>query len=303
MTEGGAWVWVSGEGAPRPAAEAVVSALDGAYLHGEAIYETLRTYHARPFSLGAHFSRLLRGAGLWGFPPVEVEAIERAVRALAELRSPEESALRVTLSRGPLRPWVHGDAGSSLFWTVYAAPLPPQVQAFYERGVRCILASRVRWNPGGFVPAVKFAGNPDISLAKREAAASGAYEAILLSPSGLVAEGSSSNVFLVKERRLVTPSLASGILDGVTRATVLRLAASAGLPAEERDVAPWELLQAEECFLTSTLKEVVPVVRLGERPVGTGEPGRITDRLLGAYQEFCLEACSQPSVPRSPEVG
>jgi branched-subunit amino acid aminotransferase/4-amino-4-deoxychorismate lyase len=287
-----AWVWLSGEDAPLPAGEATVPVLDGAYLHGEALYETLRTYHGCPFALAAHLSRLLRGATSWGFPPVDAEALARVVGELAALRAPAESAFRITLSRGPQAPWAPDVTGAPLAWSVYAGPLPPHVHAVYERGVRCILASRVRWNPGGFIPAVKFAGNPEIAMAKREAAAVGAFESILLNPSGLVAEGSSSNLFLVKERRLVTPSLGSGILDGVTRAAVLRLAAEAGLPVEERDVAPWELLQAEEIFLTSTLKEVVPVVRLGDRAVGTGDPGRITDRLLGAYQEHCLKSCA-----------
>lgn len=266
--------------------------MDWGLLHGEAIYETLRTYHARPFAFRRHLQRLLRGCQSWGFPPLQTEALEAAVMDLAGRRAPEESALRITVSRGAAPLWVRGDMPGEPFWTVCAQPLPPHVPAYYERGVRCLVASRVRWNPGGFIPAVKFTGNPEILLARREAAAAGAFEAILLNPSGLVAEGASSNLFLVKARRLVTPSLASGILDGVTRAVVIDLAREGGLPVEERDVAAWELLQAEEVFLTSTLKEVIPVVAVNATAIGTGEPGRITDHLLGAYQERCLETCA-----------
>lgn len=292
MAQDDSWIWVSGTDGPVPASRATVPALDRGLLHGDAIYETLRTYHARPFAVGRHLGRLLRGAEAWGFPPLRAEALEAAVRDLAGRRAPEESALRITLSRGAAPPWTPEEDFGEPFWTVLAQSLPPHVPAYYERGVRSIVASRVRWNPGGFIPAVKFTGNPEILLAKREARAAGAFEAILLNPSGLVAEGASSNLFLVKARRLVTPSLATGILDGVTRAVVLELAREGGLPVEERDVAAWELLQAEEVFLTSTLKEVVPVVAVNATVIGTGEPGRITDHLLGAYQERCLETCT-----------
>jgi branched-chain amino acid aminotransferase len=292
MMEGLSWIWVSGADHPVPPQDASVSALDRGFVQGEAIYETMRTYHARPFASQQHLGRLLRGAEAWGFPPFDTGDLEEALEDLAARRAPLESALRITLSRGAPHPWAPEEDLCDPTWTLFAGPLPAHVSAYYERGVRCIVASRVRWNPGGFIPAVKFTGNPEILLAKREARAAGAFEAILLNSSGLVAEGASSNIFLVKNRRLVTPSLQTGILDGVTRAVVLELAQKRGLPVEERDVAAWELLQAEEVFLTSTLKEVIPVVEIGGAPVGRGEPGLITDHLLGAYQERCLESCA-----------
>lgn len=292
MPERASLIWVSGTPSPVPAEEAVLPALDRAFTQGEGLYETVRTYHSKPFAFGAHLQRLLRGAQLWGFHPWDTGDLEVAVENLCRMRAPEETALRITLSRGPAFPWSPEEAPGPPSWTVFAGPLPPYVAACYERGVRCILASRVRWNPGGFVPAIKFTANPDIALAKREARSSGAFEAILLNSAGLVAEGASSNLFLVRGRRLVTPSLSTGILDGVTRAMVIELAKNHGIPVEERDVAPWELLQAEEAFLTATLKEVIPVVEISGTLLGTGEPGRITDHLLGAYQERCLEECA-----------
>jgi branched-chain amino acid aminotransferase len=290
MMERESWIWGSGTGEPVPAGEATLSALDRSFLVGEGIYETLRTYHSRPFALDAHLRRLLRGAESWGYPPVDTGDLEEAIEDLTLRRAPVESAIRITLSRGTPHPWAGPEEWGQPAWTVFVGALPPHVPAYYERGVRCILGSRVRWNPGGFIPAVKFTGNPEMLLARREAKAAGAFEAILLNPSGLVAEGASSNLFLVKNRRLVTPALSAGILDGVTRSIVLNLAEGHGIPVEEREVAPWELLQAEEAFLTSTLKEIMPVVGIGEAVLGTGEPGKITDYLLGAYQEQCLEA-------------
>jgi branched-chain amino acid aminotransferase len=286
------WVWVGGESEPVRPADARIHATEHAYLYGSGLYETLRTYHARPFALDAHLRRLAAGASRMAWGDLPLQAIAEALLALAAKRAPEESYLRVAVGPGLQFPGWNEPIHGPVRWCAYAGPLAPHVAAVYERGVRCILSKRPRWNPGGFTPAVKFAANAELQLAKREADAVGAYEALLLNPEGRLAEGSSSSVFLVKERRVVTPDLASGILDGVTRSCVLELCAKAGLASEERPVAPEELSDAEEIFLTSTLKEVVPVVSLDGRPIGTGVPGVIADRLLGLFQELALESTS-----------
>lgn len=273
---------------PAPADGVTLSALDRGYVHGESVYETLRTYHARPFASEAHLDRLASGLSRLGVAAPPAAHLASALEGLARNRAPHESLLRVQVSAGlqfpgaPLR----GPAR----WAAFAGPLPAHVSALYERGVRCALAPRPRWNPGGFVPAVKFAGNPDLALARAWAQAGGFFEALLLSPSGELAEGASTNVFLVRGRRVITPHLDSGILDGVTRSRVLALCPKAGLETEVRRVDPEELFTADEVFLTATTREVVPVVRIGERTIGHGEPGLITDRLLGLYQESALES-------------
>ena len=285
----GRWVWVGGERSPTAPDKARIPATEHAYLYGSGLYETLRTYHARPFALEEHLKRLAEGMAAmeWGQAPLGEMAT--AMRVLAERRAPEESYLRLAVGPGLQFPGWNEPLEGPVRWCAYAGPLPPYMAAVYERGVRCVMASRPRWNPGGFIPAAKFAGNPDLWLAKREATAAGAYEALLLNPAGQLAEGSSSNVFLVRDKRIVTPDLASGILDGVTRCVVLALASKAGLEAEERPVAQGELFEAQEVFLTSTLKEVVPVVGVDGRPVSEGAPGVITDRMLGLLQEYALE--------------
>lgn len=284
------WVWVGGTGGPVAGAEARIPATDLAYLYGGGLYETLRTYHARPFAPAEHLDRLRRGAERAGFPPLPLAEMELALRKLAARRAPDESYLRLAVSPGAQFPGAVPYQEGPTAWVAYAGPLAPHNAAAYERGVSCIISRRPRWNPGGFIPAVKFASNAEIRLAKREADEAGAYEALLLNPAGFLAEGASSNVFLVKDKRLVTPDLGSGILDGVTRFFVLGLAAKAGVEAEERPVLPAELDAADEAFLASTLKEVIPVVSIGGRPVGRGAPGLITDRLLGLYQELALES-------------
>lgn len=290
VEEEGRLVWVGGEGSPSSPEAARIRATDHAYVFGSGLYETVRTYHARPFALPEHLERLRRGASQLNFGPLPLADMENALRELAARRAPAESCLRLALSPGTQFPGWNTPLEGPIRWTAFAGPLAPFAPAVYERGVRCILASRPRWNPGGFVPAVKFASNADIRLAKKETEEAGAFEALLLNPGGQLAEASSSNVFLVIEKGVVTPHLAAGILDGVTRSFVLKLAGAAGLATEERAVSPGELDRAEEVFLTSTLKEVVPVVRIGGRTIGTGAPGIITDRLLGLYQELALES-------------
>ena len=284
------WIWIGGSSSPVPQSQAKVAATDLAYLYGSGLYETLRTYHCRPFALREHFLRLQGGASRAFFPNLPVDDMADALKALAAMRAPRESYLRLAVSPGaqfPGTPWAPGGPAA---WTAYGGPLPPYNSAVHERGVRCVLSSRPRWNPAGFIPAVKFASNAEIRMAKREAEEAGAYEALLLNPAGFLAEGSSSNIFLVKDKKVITPDLASGILDGVARSLILKLASQARLVAEERPVLPSELYEADELFLASTLKEVVPVVKIGDAAVGEGRPGLITDRLLGLFQEYALES-------------
>ena len=284
------WCYKSDGGEMVPAEKAAISPLDRGFFSGETIYETLRTYHSFPFALDEHLKRLVHGAERFGLPPIDAGRLKEALVALARVRAPGESYLRVNVSAGRMRPGEPFAHEARSKWVAYSAPLPAHVAAVYERGVRCIVSRRRRWNPGGFVPAVKFSFNPEIILARSEAAAMGAYEAILISPEGFVAEASSSNVFLVSGKKVVTPDLATGILDGVTRAKVLSLCPKAGLEAEERRISAEELFKAGELFLTGTTREVVPVVSLDGQPIGRGEPGLVTDRLLGLFQEMALES-------------
>jgi len=294
MADRRTWVCTSYRPEPHPADEGTVSCLDRGYVYGDAVYETLRTYRSRIFGLDEHLARLASGASRIGYTEPPLQDLRKALQALAALRAPEESYLRITLSRGTQFPGWGCPCSEDSPWTIYSGPIPPYVAAWYERGVSCTISSRRRANPGGFIPAVKFACNQELDLAKREADARGAYEALLRNPAGDLAEGTSSNVFLVSRDRLITPSLESGILDGVTRHHILRIAEADGLSVEDRTVPMKELDEADEVFIASTLKEIIPVVRIDGRPVGQERPGMITDRLLGLYQTHAIDA-TRPS--------
>jgi branched-chain amino acid aminotransferase len=141
-----------------------------------------------------------------------------------------------------------------------------------------------RASPQAVDPSAKTGAHLSHVLAVKEARDAGAHEALLLDDDGFVTEGSSSNVFVVAGGRVRTPPLAAGILEGVTRAVVLRLARRAGLAVEEVALRPEDLERADELFITSTVREIVPVTRLGEAPVGHGHPGPVTDQLHRAFR-------------------
>ena len=286
MRDEQSWTWVQGDREPLPVQEGKVSALDLGYLTGTSLYETLRTYGARPFSLKAHLDRLEAGALRMGYPAPPREELAAALRRLASLRAPAESCLRVVFSPGQRFPLWEAQAPVGASWTAYASPLPPFSPSLYVRGVHCIFSRFRRAPAGGFHPAVKVNGSPDLILARREAEARGAFEAILLNGEGWLAEGASSALFLVLKGQLVTPPIAAGILDSVTRSLVLVLASRAGLPCAERPLRPEEVHEAEEAFLASTLKEIMPVVQIEGRAIGAGLPGPITERLLRLYREL-----------------
>ena len=286
MRDEKSWAWVQGDREPLPVREGKVSALDLGYLTGTSLYETLRTYGARPFSLKAHLDRLEAGALRMGYPAPPREELAAALCRLASLRAPAESCLRVVLSPGERFPLWEAQAPAGARWTAYASPPPPFPPSLYERGVRCIVSRFRRTPAGGFHPAVKVNGSPDLILARREAEARGAFEALLLNGDGWLAEGASSSLFLVLEGRLATPPISAGILDSVTRSLVLALASRAGLPCAERPLRPEATHEAEEAFLASTLKEIMPVVQIEESTIGGGLPGPIADRLLRLYREL-----------------
>jgi len=165
---------------------------------------------------------------------------------------------------------------------VLALSGPPAVA--YREGVAAAIVGVRRAAPEAIDPSAKTGAHLPNVLAVREARAAGAHEALLLDARGFVTEGSSSNVFAVRGGALHTPPLAAGILEGVTRGVVLRLARDAGVAAEEVPLRPEDLEAADEVFITSTVREIVPVTRLGTRPVGAGRPGPVTRRLHAAFR-------------------
>lgn len=265
--------------------EVTLKVTDNGFVFGDSAYETLRTYGGRPFELDRHLLRLRRSIALLGFElkPSDDE-IKARIDACLSFAGNNESYLRVIVSRGVGDMSYRFERIPEPTIAMYVKPLEPSNEALYEKGASAVIVS-IRRNPiEALNPAIKASNLLNNALATREAYAKGAFEAILLNTRGEVAEGAGSNVFIVKAGRLLTPPLSCGLLAGITREMVLEIAAATGVPFEERVLSADDLKSADELFITSTLKELAPMVTLDGVSIGSGVPGPVTKALLKAYR-------------------
>ncbi len=286
------------DGVLGPPEHAQVSVFDRGFLYGDSVYEVIRTYGRRPFEEKAHLARLRHSAERIGFS-LKWDAARTAreiARTLDASRGvdpvdPEaapwnvgERYLRVVMTRGAGEIGLDPALAVDPVAVVIAQPLAgPPIRA-YREGVKVAIVGLRRAAPEAIDPSAKTGAHLPNVLAVREARSAGAFEALLLDGRGFVTEGSSSNVFSVSGGVLRTPPLAAGILEGVTRGVVLRLARGAGIGVEEAPLLPEDLEGADEVFITSTVREIVPVTRLGEHVVGAGRPGPLTGRLHAEFR-------------------
>ena len=279
--------YASVNGEITPADQARVSVLDNGFTFGDAVYETLRTYGGRPFHLGRHLQRLRRSARRLAIAlPATDEALTGDLDALLRQAANPESYIRIIVTRGVGDISYHFDRVHGPTVVMAVKPLPPVPEACFTDGIAVILSSVRRNPPSALDPSIKSCNLINNILAVQEAQAKGAFEPILLNETGEVAETASANVFLVRDGVLITPPLEAGILNGVTRQVVLELAGHAKIPVREEPVSVQDLLAADEAFITSTLKEVMPVATVDGGRVGAGRPGPVTLRLLRALREY-----------------
>ena len=265
------------------AEDAKISVLDHGFLFGDSIYETLRTYRNKPFLFSKHYVRLERSAASiflrlpWSMEKTLLE-IRRTIEAA---HNTGESRIRVTITRGVGDVGPDPDSCGTPNVVIFASPLQELPLSIYENGVDVVISSLYRSRQfsdaktGNLLRSV---------LAVREAKAAGAFEAISLTAEGKISDGITSNIYLVQGSRLLTPSAEAGILEGITRGAVLELARRDGLEVVEGVFDLAEIGKSEEMFLTSSTREVVPIVRVDGQPVGTGVPGPVTAQLLAAYR-------------------
>lgn len=285
MTDNG-FVYLNGSFLPRE--EAKISLSDRGLLLGDGLFETMRAYEAQVFRFDRHFERLRRSIELLKIPfSSSKEAVWEALDRLLEVNQLRDAYIRLMVWRGEgvgLDP----ETCSSSHLAIIARPFAPYPPELYEYGMKGALVS-IRQNEGSPLSRMKSLSFLPNIIAKMEAKAKGADEGILLNTKGSVAEGTSSNLFLVLKGQLLTPSLESGILPGITREAVLELARGEGITAIEREITLLELMSSEEVFLTNTLMEVMPMTSIDGCPIGDGRPGPITKRLTNAYQGLVAE--------------
>jgi branched-chain amino acid aminotransferase len=281
------------DGRPMSPETAKVSVFDRGFLYGDSVFETLRTYGGRPFAIDRHLARLARSAErVFIELPVSVEQLGREVQSAIVGAGNAESFVRLTVTRGVgetlgLDPGLARHATRVVIVTPLTSP-PPQT---YLEGVAVVSYRTERVTDHSVAAGAKIGNYLTAVLATRAARAAGAYEALIVDGRGCVVEGATSNVFAVlDDGTLLTPPEEDGILLGITREALLELAIEQKLSVRYQSLPLEELAAAAEVFVCSSIREVVPVVRIDGRRVGGGKPGPHTLRLLAAFREKCLKS-------------
>ena len=270
-------------------ASAVISIFDRGFLYGDSVYEVLRTAGGHPVDFDRHLDRLARSASAIALAMPADAVIRRAVADTLAAAGNPEAYIRIIVTRGAGRIALDLDAADTPSLLVITQPLKMPRAELYTEGARLAIVGVERTSRRAVDPAVKSGNYLNSIMALAEAQKLGAYEALMLGPDGRVAEGSTSNVFAVRAGRLTTPALMTGILAGITRQRVIELAHAGGLAAGEGDLYPDDLRGADEVFITSSIRGVMPVSRVDDRTISGGAPGPITRRLMDDYDRFIAE--------------
>jgi branched-chain amino acid aminotransferase len=280
-----------------PAEEARVSVLDNGFAFGDSVYEVLRTYGGLAFEPGRHFRRLRASAARLGFAvPADDASLLAQVDGLLARVANGESYIRIILSRGLGDCSYNFDRVQGPTVVMIQKPLPPYPAWHYADGIKVAAVGVRRNHPRALDPAIKSSNLLNNILAVREAQSRGAEEPVLLNQEGFVAEGASTNVFLARGGTVFTPPLSAGILAGITREVVLELLPGLGVPFREEPLHLEDLRAADEVFMTSTTREIVPVRQVDETPIGSGRPGALTRRVIEAFRAYAPAHCGQAAL-------
>lgn len=267
------------DGVIVPESQAVVSVYDHGFLYGDGVYETMRSYGGIVFMVRRHMDRLARSAALIRLKVPEAESLIEAVDQTLEANKLSDAYIRITLSRGKGPIGLDPGLCGRHTLVIIAEPFREYPVACYEKGVQFIIAKTRRNLAAAIDPKIKSLNFLNNILAKIEAKERGAYEAVMLNAEGFLTEGTVCNIFFVSNGILCTPSVETGILDGITRELVIGLARRHGLRVEEGMFYPNDLLGASEVFFTNTTAEVMPVAGIEDVRFEVGEITRTLRRL------------------------
>jgi branched-chain amino acid aminotransferase len=268
---------------------ATISVFDHGFLYGEGVYETLRTYNGQPFLFDRHMRRLRTSADMLalGVPltDAEIDARFRETMRAADLGDGgREAYLRILVTRGIGELTYDPSACPNPSIVVIVKPHVSPPADVFERGVTVALVPIVRNHPGSVNPLIKSNNLLNNALAMQEAFRRGGFEGVMRNYRGELAECTQSNLFVVKAGAALTPPIDAGLLPGITRAFLFELGREAGIAVREAVLRDDDLFGADEAFLTSTTREVVPIVHVDDRTIGAGRPGPVTRALLDGYR-------------------
>jgi len=267
-----------------PEHEAKVSVFDHGLLYGDGVFEGLRSYAGKVFRLEAHTDRLFAsGRAICLEIPLSKEAVMGAVVDTLAANNLADGYVRLIVTRGAGGLGLDPAKTSNPQVIVIADTISLYPREYYEQGLRIVTAATQRTQSAALSPRIKSLNYLNNIMAKLEGLQAGCVEALMLNHKGEVAECTGDNVFVVRGGRLLTPPPDAGILEGITRGAVMELAVAAGLDCREQTLVRHDLYTADECFLTGTAAEVIPVVEIDGRRIGSGMPGPITKQLTADF--------------------
>jgi branched-chain amino acid aminotransferase len=263
---------------------AKVSVFDHGLLYGDGVFEGIRAYNGRVFKLKEHIDRLFYSAkAILLDIPLSHAQVMKAVLATCRKNHLRNGYIRLVVTRGIGTLGLNPNRCKHPSVIIIADKIQLYPPAMYERGMAIVTVPTTRNLHNAVNPAIKSLNYLNNVLAKIEANNAGVEEAMMLNAQGYVAECTGDNLFILKGDRLLTPPLSAGALYGITRGVVLELAASLGLATAETDLTRYDVYCADECFLTGTGAEIVPVIKVDGRIIGTGKPGAVTRKLVAEY--------------------
>jgi len=269
--------------------DAKISVYDHGLLYGDGVFEGMRTYSNKVFRLVEHIDRLYESARaiLLTIPMSKQEMID-AVKKTVELSGLSDSYIRLVVTRGSGSLGLDPNRTSDPQVIIIVDLIALYDRKYYDEGLKIITASTIRNHPAALSPRIKSLNYLNNIMAKLEGLQAGCMEAIMLNHKGEVAECTGDNIFIVKKGQLLTPSADSGILEGITRNAIIELANTLKIPPRETTLTRHDLLVADECFLTGSAAEVIPVVSIDSRPIGDGKVGPTTKQLMIEFKKLVV---------------
>lgn len=281
-------IYINGELFPKE--DAKISVYDHGLLYGDGVFEGMRSYAGKVFRLEEHLDRLWKSAGAILLEiPISQEEMADAVNSTLKANSIEDGYIRLVVTRGAGSLGLDPNRTSNpqvIIITDHITLYPPEL---YENGLEIVSVSTIRNHPAALSPRIKSLNYLNNILAKIEGLQAGCQEALMLNHKGEIAECTGDNIFLVRNNEVLTPPIEAGILEGITRQAVIELARKSDRVVREIPLTKHDVYIADECFLTGSAAEVIPVVKVDSRPIGAGKPGPVTLELMASFKQLTLQ--------------
>lgn len=283
-------IYINGQIVPQE--DAKISVFDHGLLYGDGVFEGIRAYNGKIFTLDEHLDRIYDSATAISLKiPITKAEMAEAIKQTMKANNLTDSYIRLVVTRGIGKLGLDPNKCATPQIIIIADTIELYSKALYEKGLDIVTVTTIRNHFSALDPKIKSLNYLNNILAKIESIQAGAGEALMLNKDGYVAECAGDNIFIFKDNILRTPPSSAGILVGITRNVVMKLATEMGIQVREELMTRYDLYIADECFLTGTAAEIIPVVKIDGRTIGTGKPGKITLDLLKRYRGLTRNGC------------